>query len=68
MFLHQEVEARFIPRRHLKHDGRIAGRVKFRMPANRARPFRRSNTQRRIVQDEGSHVFWNPILVQMLRF
>ena len=75
VLLHQVTEARFIARRHAKHDGGIACRVSGReVPVNyltfcvRVGPRCRALSQCRIVQDERCHIFWNTIVCGRLRF
>ena len=73
VLLSQIAESRFVARRRAQHDGRVAcgieaGRVQR---ADRSwlpvQSLSRIRSQKRVVQDQGCHIFWNPIRTGMLR-
>ncbi len=75
VFFHQVIKRRLVARRHAQHDGGIArlGSLGI-VPLDSSRSDPASGltaalavSQGRIVQDEGCHIFWNPILVGRLR-
>ena len=62
----QVVEPRFVTRRDAQHDGSVARGVQTgRVSLGRGRPTvrlcRRACSHRRVVQDQGRHILWNPI-------
>ena len=73
ILLGQITESRFVARRRAQHDGRVACGIEADrvQPAGRSwlpvRPLSRVRSQKRVVQDQGCHILWNPIRAGMLR-